>query len=124
MDVSAEEQDEAVASVVQDLMVTMGWSEGQASDFVRDRAAAVARNLQGVDSGEGSEPLPPRYFQFCLVEEVQLVVHDSQWDSSWPRCPAHDHPLWVRVTDDPLVWRCPKTGKAVRPVGSLVPSET
>ena len=94
--------DEVLRPVVADLTATLGWSQEQAEEFVRENACSWESGV-------------PRLV--VLAENVQKHVH---WlDTSWPACPEHrSHPLWLSRTL-PAIWTCPSTGKTVCALGEL-----
>jgi hypothetical protein len=56
------------------------------------------------------------YFTERLVEDVQQYIHDSFFDTTWPRCPEHErHPLWLENKQ----WTCEDSGKPHATLGSL-----
>jgi len=78
---------------------------GQYIDFVAARAAEVA-----------TFESEPRRFVEKVVEDVQQRLQDEFIDTTWPACPRHaNHPL--NYADG--VWRCPRDGAMVAPLGSL-----
>ncbi|MDQ6949371.1 MAG: hypothetical protein M3256_24745 [Actinomycetota bacterium] len=105
--------EEIVGLIAADLVATLGWTNEQASGV----AATVGR-VHDPDT---------ELLAMEATEEVQVWLHDSFLDTSWPRCPQHpNHPLWLGE-DQPFMWRCPRTGDDVAALGSLgtvVPAPT
>jgi len=118
VEVGPEEIREVAELVAHDLLATLDWPPERAMLFARERAQEVAESLNRNQDDDDEDSVPPHYFAFCVAEEAQLVVHDYQWDTSWPTCPNHPHPMWLRSGDHPLVWRCRNEG-AVAPLGGL-----
>lgn len=105
--------EEIVSLIAADLVATLGWTSEQAIGV----AATVGR-VHDPDT---------ELLAMEATEEVQVWLHDSFLDTSWPRCPRHpNHPLWLGE-EQPFTWRCPRTGDDVAALGSLgtvVPAPT
>jgi hypothetical protein len=65
-----------------------------------------------------------------LADQVQEWAVEVLWavgrSAVWPQCPEHpdSHPLQPQVVDEytntaSAVWRCPKSGHVVAPIGEL-----
>jgi hypothetical protein len=86
-----------------DVVVTVGEAH---RNVVHQRAAEV-RTLKIGDLGAK------------LVDDVQQILHDTQVDTTWPRCPRHNrHPLWYRDSG----WWCEQFDEQVFPLGALPPA--
>jgi hypothetical protein len=60
-----------------------------------------------------------------LAEQVQGWAVEALWGEGlpavWPQCPTHPdtHPLTADVDRGSAVWRCPRSGTVIAPVGRL-----
>jgi hypothetical protein len=100
--------DEAVDAVSRDVTSTLG-NDGELLGGIRREADLV---VSFIDDRHG--------FMERLASGVRQWLHDTFRDTTWPACPRHRvHPLWLDEVDDPLVWRCPRDGTAVAPLGGL-----
>jgi hypothetical protein len=84
-------------------------------------------------SGQGIRLLSdaPRSVQLAnLADQVQEWAVEALWSigrsAVWPQCPEHpdSHPLQPQVVDEytsaaHAVWRCPKSGHVIAPIGEL-----
>ena len=87
-------------------------------------------------SGQGIRLLAdaPRPEQLAnLADQVQEWAVEALWSigksAVWPQCPEHpdSHPLQPQVVDEytdaaHAVWRCPKSGHVIAPIGELTQS--
>lgn len=119
MPVTREDSRQATSLLANDLVATLGWSRVVAEEFAGREAEAQGDpcfwwmwDELPADRYEG--------YMLRVAEEVQQHLHDTFTDTSWPPCPMHpNHPLWLEEEDVPLVWRCPKSGAGVAPLGQL-----
>jgi hypothetical protein len=117
VEVTEEQIAHAANLVAHDLVATLGWAEDEARTVAEREARHWAEMAQVWDDSRAS---PPDMYTLHVAEEVQQWLQDTFVDTTWPACPEHpNHPLQLDETDDRLVWRCPRTGEAVAPLGGL-----
>jgi hypothetical protein len=65
----------------------------------------------------------PEDLQVLLAEHLQDELSETSgaWAQARPACPGHGHPASPEVVDGVAVWRCPKDGRVLAPVGALAP---
>jgi hypothetical protein len=64
----------------------------------------------------------PEYLKVVVADWMQDQLFPetaAAWGEARPACPGHPHPAQAEVVDGVAVWRCPRDGRVLAPVGEL-----
>jgi hypothetical protein len=116
--ISKEEVDRVVTLIERDVNTTEQPGHGRMIRSMAEGLAHIFNENADLEEEDGdiAETWDFDYFVERVVEDVQQWFHDNFTDTTWPRCPLHEHhPLWLIGG----TWTCDKAHSSFGKLGEL-----